>query len=223
MDSVPGYLRRLPVYVVIDTSGSMSGEPIHALETGLRSLQSDLMTDPQAIETVWISVITFDSTAEQIVPLVDIEQFEVPHLEAHGATAFGGALELLMECIDTEVRKTSETQKGDWRPMVFILTDGAPTDEWEDVVAEFKQKSPAYVIGCGAGPEANDAALKLVCDTVVNLKDTQPGTLGAFMRWVTLSVTSTSQAAGTAADRSMVIPVFHADNDVQVSSSEAAQ
>ncbi|MCA9042964.1 MAG: VWA domain-containing protein, partial [Planctomycetaceae bacterium] len=122
MDPVPAYYRRLPVYVVIDTSGSMSGEPIHAMEAGLRSLQADLMTDPQAIETVWISVITFDSTAQQIVPLVDIEEFDVPVLEAQGATAFGEALELLMESIELEVRKTSETQKGDWRPMAFILT-----------------------------------------------------------------------------------------------------
>ncbi|MCA8992457.1 MAG: VWA domain-containing protein [Planctomycetaceae bacterium] len=220
MDPVPAYYRRLPVYVVIDTSGSMSGEPIHAMEAGLRSLQADLMTDPQAIETVWISVITFDSTAQQIVPLVDIEEFDVPVLEAQGATAFGEAIELLMESIELEVRKTSETQKGDWRPMAFILTDGEPTDDWEEIAEEFKRKSPAFLIGCGAGPEADDAALKKVCDTVVHLKDTQPGTLGAFMQWVTLSVTNTSQAAGTVADRNTVIPEFNFEAAEATSSDE---
>ena len=55
--------RRLPVYLVLDVSGSMSGEPIEAVRMGLKQLLSDLQDNPQALETVWLSVITFGSSA----------------------------------------------------------------------------------------------------------------------------------------------------------------
>ena len=100
-------IRRLPVYIVVDCSGSMVGDPIAALETGLRSLLSELRVDPQCLETVWLSVITFDSTAEQIVPLTDVQECEVPDLKASGSTALGEAIELLTECLAEEVHHTT--------------------------------------------------------------------------------------------------------------------
>ncbi len=57
--------RRLPVYLVLDTSYSMEGEAIEAVRMGLRALLSDLQGDPHALETCWLSVITFDETAKQ--------------------------------------------------------------------------------------------------------------------------------------------------------------
>ena len=51
--------RRLPVYLVLDCSGSMSGEPIEAVCQGVKALVADLRTDPQALETAYLSVITF--------------------------------------------------------------------------------------------------------------------------------------------------------------------
>jgi uncharacterized protein YegL len=189
-------IRRLPVYLVLDCSGSMAGEPIAAMEMGLKALLSDLRNDPQALETVWLSVITFASAAEPIVPLTDIGEFDPPDLAASGTTALGEAIDLLAERINQEVRKTTPDQKGDWKPMVFLLTDGEPTDSWEKPVEKFRVSGLATLIACGAGPEVNDATLKRIGDKVVRLKDTQPGTLGAFMKWVTASVTTASQVLG---------------------------
>ena len=67
VDEVSAGMRRLPVYMVLDCSGSMSGEPIEAVRMGLRALVSDLQGDPQALETAWLSVISFDSSAKPLL------------------------------------------------------------------------------------------------------------------------------------------------------------
>ena len=63
------HLRRLPVYLLLDTSGSMYGEPIEAVKNGVQTLLTTLKQDPYALETAYVSVITFDSSARQAVPL----------------------------------------------------------------------------------------------------------------------------------------------------------
>jgi len=175
----------------------MAGEPIAALEMGLKALLGDLHNDPNALETVWISIITFASTAQQVTPLTELDQLQSPELSAGGTTALGEALDLLAERIGFEVHLTRPDHKGDWKPLVFILTDGEPTDDWERSAENFHLRGLATVIACGAGPEVNDALLKRLGEKVVRLKDTQPGTLGAFMKWVSASVTTTSQVLGT--------------------------
>lgn len=188
--------RRLPVYLLIDCSGSMVGEPIEAIKTGLQGFVSALNSDPQAIETVWVSVISFASVAEQRVPLMEVTEFRPPELEPHGATALGEALEVLTECIDAEVRKTTTEQKGDFRPMAFLFTDGEPTDRWQEPAGQFRHADLASLIVCGAGPDIKDETLKQLSDTVIHLKDTHPGTLINFMQWVTQAVASTSKSLG---------------------------
>jgi uncharacterized protein YegL len=189
--------RRLPVYLLLDCSGSMAGEPIAAMEMGIKALLADLHNDPNAVETTWLSIITFASTAEQLVPLTELGVFQPPELSASGTTALGEALELLASCIRADVHTTSPTCKGDWKPLVFILTDGEPTDDWESAAENFRLQGLATVIACGAGPEVNDDTLTRLGDKVVRLKDTRPGTLGAFMRWVSESVASTTRSLGT--------------------------
>lgn len=66
-------MRRLPVYLLLDTSGSMYGEPIEAVKNGVQTLISTLRSDPYALETAYISIITFNSSAQQITPLTDAE------------------------------------------------------------------------------------------------------------------------------------------------------
>ena len=92
-------MRRLPVYLVLDTSGSMNGEPIEALNNGVQTLLSSLRRDPYALETAYLSVITFDSSANQLVPLTELASFQVPLFQATGTTALGAALSLLSKKI----------------------------------------------------------------------------------------------------------------------------
>ncbi len=205
-EAVESYARRLPVYLLLDASGSMAGEPIVALEMGIKALLSDLSQDPQAIETVALSVITFDSTAQQIVPLTDVADFQPPQLEADGTTAFGEAITLLEERIKAEVRKASDTCKGDWKPLVFVFTDGTPNDEWQPPVDSLRSQELATVIACGAGPEVDRAVLERIGDKVIPLDTAAPGTLGAFMKWVSQSVTSATRSVGVGVAAEEALP-----------------
>src|SRR5262245_66540609 len=99
--------RRLPVYLVLDTSGSMTGEPIEACRMGLKALLADLRGDPQALETAYLSVITFNSDAQQVAPLTELTSFTEPTLTASGTTDMAKALTKLEECVDREVRKST--------------------------------------------------------------------------------------------------------------------
>jgi len=191
-------IRRLPVYLLLDCSGSMSGEPIEAVRQGIDHLLSELRGDPNALETVWLSVITFSSVARQAVPLTELLDFEEPSLTAGGTTAMGGALRLLMSEIEREVRRSTPTQKGDWKPLVFLMTDGNPTDTWEDAADDLKQRRLGTVIACGAGSGVDEANLKRITDNVVMLTDYTPDTFKAFFAWVSASVMTTSQKVAAA-------------------------
>ena len=83
-------MRRLPVYLVLDTSGSMTGEPIEAVKNGVQVMISSLRQNPQAIETAYISIITFDSDARQAVPLTDLASFQMVDLKASMRSAIAG-------------------------------------------------------------------------------------------------------------------------------------
>ena len=192
MTEIDASMRRLPVYVVLDCSGSMTGEPIEAVRQGVKSLLGELKGDPQALETVWLSFITFDSQARQVSPLTELMLVKEPALQATGTTAMGGALRLLSECVEKEVRKTTETQKGDWKPLIFLMTDGAPTDKWEDAADSLKTKRPGNIIACAAGASADEMLLKRVTDVVVKLHDLQPDSLRQFFKWVSASIATTS-------------------------------
>ncbi|HEY8956391.1 vWA domain-containing protein [Chitinophaga sp.] len=185
-------MRRLPVYLLLDTSGSMNGEPIEAVKNGVQIMISSLRQNPQAIETAYISIITFDSAARQIVPLTDLASFQVVDIKAGGTTALGEALQLVSSCIDREVAKTTMEQKGDWKPLVFIMTDGIPTDNWQSGLAAFKQRKVAYTVACAAGSGADTAVLKQITENVLSLDTADSQGIARFFTWVTASIGVTS-------------------------------
>ena len=172
-------LRRLPVYLLLDCSGSMEGDPIEAVRMGLKALRADLQGNPQALETVWLSVITFDSSARQVVPLSELIAFQEPPLQAKGLTSLGEALTLLADCIEKEVRTMASGKKGDYRPMVFLMTDGIPTDDWEQPANRLKQRRMANIVACAAGSGADETILKRITEQVVRLTDSTPGAFAA--------------------------------------------
>lgn len=186
-------MRRLPVYLVLDISGSMSGEPIEAVKNGVQVLVSTLRQDPYALETAFLSVITFDSSARQLVPLTELSMFQMPDIQATGTTSLGQALSLLANKVSTDVAKTTAEVKGDWKPLVFIMTDGEPTDNWQKGLNDFKNQKFGMVVACAAGSGANTSILKQITEVVVQLDTADSATIKAFFKWVSASVSTGSQ------------------------------
>lgn len=190
--------RKLPVYLLLDTSGSMAGEPIEAVKNGLQLLVSTLRQDPHALETAYLSVIGFGSDAKVLVPLTELVSFQPPTISAGGTTAMGAALSLLARQIDAEVTRTTADAKGDWKPIVFLMTDGHPTDDWSAGLRELKQRKLGTVVACAAGLQGDQSILKEITDAVVRLDSADASTIAAFFQWVSASISVGSQKVESA-------------------------
>ncbi len=202
--------RRLPVYILLDTSGSMRGEPIHAVNVGMQSMLSALRQDPYALESVHLSVITFDIEAKELFPLTPLEQVRLPEIAVpgSGATFLGAALELLIDRVDRDVILGSPDRKGDWRPLLFIMTDGSPSDLqcYREMIAKVKQRHFGNIVACAAGQKAKEALLKELTPTVVSLDTTDIASFAQFFKWVSASVATGSSSAGVASPTSLPPP-----------------
>lgn len=192
--------RRLPVYLLIDSSGSMHGEPIHAVNVGISAMLSALRQDPYALESVHISLITFDREVKELLPLTPIEQAQIEDIQLprSGATHMGEGLEFLIEKVKTNVVKSSEDTKGDFRPMLFIMTDGSPSDlaVFKEALPKLKDCQFAEIIACAAGPKASTDYLKQITNNVVTLDNMDSAAFSQFFKWVSDSITAGSMSAG---------------------------
>lgn len=193
-------MRRLPVYLLLDTSGSMRGEPIHAVNTGLKAMLSALRQDPYALESVHLCIITFDLEAREYLPLTPLDQVQLDDITVPdaGATFMGAALELLVHLADRDLQKTTQDAKGDWRPLVFLMTDGSPTDvqAWRQAVPEVRRRHFGSIIACAAGPKAKQQFLLELTERVVSLDTMDSATFSGFFKWVSASVASGSGSVG---------------------------
>jgi uncharacterized protein YegL len=194
-------MRRLPVYFLLDTSGSMFGEPIQALNNALSGMIHSLRTDAQAQETLWISIVTFEREVKEIVPLIDLQSFQLPEITCpqSGPTFTGKGLEIIHQKVSTEIRKGSPEQKGDWRPLLFVFTDGKPSDLqlYREMIPKVKQLNFGTIIGCAAGKLADNSMLKELCDTVVHIDTADSTTLRQFFKWVSDTIEQGNKSLGT--------------------------
>lgn len=192
-------MRRLPVYFIIDCSDSMVGEPLDAVHAGFQQLIRELRKDPHALETVHVSVITFSSEARLALPLTELTDVQVPELELGPGTALGSALRLLRARIDDEVRPTTRERKGDFLPLVFLLTDGVPTDDPQASLQALEGEARTRlgsVYGIGCGEDADLGWLEGIADGVFRVDEMSEQQLKALFMWLTASVKSASVAVG---------------------------
>jgi len=189
--------RRLPVYLLLDTSGSMAGAPIEAVNQGIALLSNQLKKNPTAIDTAYISVITFDSEAKVVVPLTEIMAFFPPKLQAKRDRSLGEALKLLNDTLDKELILNTPESKGDYKPLVFMMTDGNPTDSWQNAAATLKARTTAkpVIIALACGNGVDESILKDVANVVLKMENVTPDALEVYFQWLSQSVGIASTSA----------------------------
>lgn len=188
--------RRLPIFFLIDVSESMAGEELYQLEEAMRTVITTLRKDPYALETAFVSVIAFAGKARTIQPLTELISYHQPELPIGGGTGLGVALNHLMDEIDRQVVVTTTERKGDWRPVVFLLTDGRPTDVTTQAVERWNRsyRTRANLVAVSFGGQADHAVLSRLTENVLVFLDTAPDAFARFAQWVSLSISAQSRS-----------------------------
>ncbi|MEH2303971.1 vWA domain-containing protein [Nostoc sp.] len=130
---------RCPVILLLDTSGSMSGQPIQELNRGLAAFKEDVQKDSQASLSVEVSMITFGPIVKLTQDFVTIDQFTPPTLEVGGVTPMSGAIEYALDFLENRKQTYKDNGILYYRPWVFLITDGAPTDSWDSAAQRLRQ------------------------------------------------------------------------------------
>lgn len=189
-------MRRLPIFLLVDVSESMAGENLRQMQEGLERLIRTLRADPYALETAYVSVIAFAGKAKTLTPLVELYQFYPPRLPLGSGTSLGNAMNHLMNEIERTVHRSSAEKKGDWRPVVYLLTDGKPTDDIEPAIKrwrrDFEQRS--NLVAIGIGKHVSLTALKRFTDNAMIIDVTTEYDFKRFIDWISQSVANQSRS-----------------------------
>lgn len=135
--------QRTPCVLLLDTSNSMAGEPILELNQGLKAFKQAVMEDCLARRRVEIAVLTFGGQVDLVQDFVTADRFNPPTLHTAGGTPMGEAIDRALDRV--AMRKTLYAQAGIPKtlPWVFLITDGAPTDDWQRAAERVHRNSEA--------------------------------------------------------------------------------
>ena len=188
-------MRRLPIYFLLDISESMVGDPIEHVQDGMATIIKELKADPFELETVWLSIIGFAGKSKVITPLQDIITFYPPKIPIGGGTSLASGLNELMNAIDREVVKTTLERKGDWKPLVFLFTDGIPTDDPAQAIERWNAhyRCKVNLVAISLGENTNYNLLGQLTDQVLQFNNTNAAAYKEFFKWITASIKTTSE------------------------------
>ncbi len=187
---------RVPICLVLDTSGSMEGDPIDELNVGVRTFFDAILSDDVAQWSAEVSIVTFGDTAKQILNFTSIQKQNCPTLNASGETPMGEAVNLALDLLDRRKEEYKSLGIDYYQPWMVLMTDGQPTDDIESAVIRTSEliknkKLTIFPIGIG-----NDADM-LVLDSFspkrkpVRLKGLN---FKGFFEWLSQSVVKVSQS-----------------------------
>jgi uncharacterized protein YegL len=185
--------QRCPLLLLLDTSGSMQGQPITELNNGLRTLQTELSADSLASRRVEIAIVTFGPVHVE-TDFVSASQFQPPELNASGGTPMGEAIESGLTML--RARKDAYRANGVsfYRPWVFLITDGGPTDSVTKATemikaGEERKEFMFYPIGVQGADIARLTAMSV--RTPLTLKGLA---FGELFRWLSSSLSAVSRS-----------------------------
>jgi len=183
--SFQSFTPRLPIYFLLDTSGSMAGAPIEAVNQKLISFVKQLKGHPVSIDTAYISIITFGNEAKVVVPLTEVTEFQPPKLQPGGVSSLGKALRLLDEALDKEVIPNTSECKGDYQALVILIIGSQPIDSWQiaNETLKFRTTSKPKIIAMARGQDIDWDVLKKIADVVVKMEDVTADMMAPYFRW----------------------------------------
>jgi uncharacterized protein YegL len=151
--------------LVLDTSGSMTGQPIDFLNQGLTAFEKQLKNNALAARRIEVGIIMFGNGGVELRQgFVPARHFTAPLLEAGGATPMGGAVRLALHALTTRKNEYRGMGVQYYRPWLMLITDGEPTDEgWEQAAAEVKRQEKEKAVTCfpiGVGESVNLTKLR---------------------------------------------------------------
>jgi uncharacterized protein YegL len=112
---------------------------IDLLNEGLRAYHNDLQRDSLAAQRVEVSIITFGGSVETVVPFTTARTFSPPTLTCSGDTPMGAAIEQAIEAVAERKRVYKQNALHYYRPWIFLITDGGPSDSWNNAAAKVKE------------------------------------------------------------------------------------
>jgi uncharacterized protein YegL len=190
---------RIACALLLDTSSSMSGRPIEELNRGFERFCAEIGQDDLARKRAEIMVITFGGTARVEIPFTEGRHLEPRQLSASGSTPLGAALNLALDELARQKQGYKQAGLEYYRPWLFVLTDGSPTDgpEYAEAAARVRQAEAdkaVSVFGVGVGPGANVTRLEELSAQRVPVM-LEGLSFGEFFGWLSASLASASASA----------------------------
>jgi uncharacterized protein YegL len=129
---------RCPCVLIVDTSGSMGGDPIRELNEGLITFKDELVADALAAKRVEVAVVGF-GPVRVINEFQTPDAFSAPTLSANADTPIGAAIIEALRLVDERKSTYRSAGVSYYRPWVFLITDGAPTDAWQEAARRVRE------------------------------------------------------------------------------------
>jgi len=198
--------RTMVLFFVIDTSGSMDGSKIGAVNAAIEEIIPEIrgVSDENADALIKIAALEFSSGARWITVNgpVEADQFNWNFLEAAGVTDFGAACKTLNEKLSTKAFMQEAT--GSFAPAIFLLSDGEPTDDWQRHLADLKKNNwfkAAVKVAVAIGDDANKDVLKEFTGTMEAVLETRSAaTLKKMIKFVSVRASQVASKSSNVSD-----------------------
>ena len=195
--------------LLLDTSGSMAGEPIARLNAGLKQFRDQLQMDEQAQKVVDICIITFNNSATLLQDFTPLPNMQIPTLSANGRTSMGAAINMAIDRVKERCHLYDSLGTPRYQPWIFMMTDGVPTDDVSMARQRIQSEENSGKAGrlkfwsCGIANDKKDnidyATLKSFSKRVIELDNYD---FSSLFQWIggSISIISASGVEGVNSD-----------------------